>query len=331
MAVVVHPEFVIETRRAVDDKFASAMEDLSLIAHVGDSRYRDEPAKAVMNLRNIDECFHTDIQSELRTIEGMLRRQQLEGTWYKEHDEGMAAATPEERDEAMREWVDEQLTKSDGSVSCALPASPSQKVRNGIAKVDHRSPATISRRMGRPGTVGDKVQCSDGQIGVVKRVRDGEVVVELEDGARLTLGVNECEVVEKAHPAKAVVAARPAQLRRPYSGPAHKSGTVESELSGLFSRVEEAGDKPGFLTSSERKKGIEDRKAAHISKMPSKRTEKPDQAEPKQLTASKTAASTSRFMDVHTKSTEAESQSRRTAVEKKRREFQEKIPQGKKA
>jgi len=324
MAVVVHPDLAIETRRAVDDKYACAMEDLSLIAHVGDKRYMDEPAKAVENLRQIDDCFHTDIQGELRAIEQLLRRQQLESQWESEVSEGDKEA-----------WIDEQLQSYDATtVSCALPASPSQRVRKGLARVDHQSPAQGSweRRVNRPAAVGDVVEVTTGDrvvSGVVKAIRPrNEVVVETEEGD-LRASQAETRVLEKGHPARAVVAGNVAKPRRAYSGPV--KAVESSELSVLFSRHDPEA-RPGFLNPDSRKQMIQDRKAAHISKMPPKRAPKTqgEPPNPKQLTAKKTQASTSKFMDVHTKAPSFE-QSRRSEVEKNRQKFLDKKPSSAKA
>lgn len=316
MAVVVHPDLAIETRRAVDDKYACAMEDLSLIAHVGDKRYMDEPAKAVENLRQIDECFHTDIQTELRAIELLLRRQQLEGQWESEVSEG----------QDKEEWIEEQLQSYDATVSCALPASPSQRVRKGLARVDHQSPAGLRPPRGGTAAVGDTVEVMTDEVvlsGIVKAIRPrNEVVVETEDG-EVKAPQAAVRVLEKGHPAKAVVAGQVQKPRRAYSGPV--KAVESSELSVLFSQHDPAA-RPSFLNPDSRKQAIQDRKAAHISKMPPKRPTKAqgEAPNPKQLTARKTAASQSKFMDIHNK--ESTSVSRRSEVEKNRQIFLDKKP-----
>eukprot|EP00659_Diplonema_papillatum_P011506 gene11506-17715_t len=98
---------VIGQRREVQRKYDETLFHLALVKHVGNVSYGDEPMKSLKQLKHHDATFDTDIASELHQIELRLRQQKLEQQWRKE-GRGQDLH-PDEVDNAMQQWVKEQL------------------------------------------------------------------------------------------------------------------------------------------------------------------------------------------------------------------------------
>eukprot|EP01062_Namystynia_karyoxenos_P051260 TRINITY_DN40176_c0_g1_i1.p1 TRINITY_DN40176_c0_g1~~TRINITY_DN40176_c0_g1_i1.p1 ORF type:complete len:424 (+),score=145.54 TRINITY_DN40176_c0_g1_i1:98-1369(+) len=301
MALVVSdPVQQIDTRREIHDKFAEAMVDLSLVSHVGDPRYEEEPAKAIQRMREVDQTFHTDIQSEIQAIELRLRRQQLEGQWVRDHQHDPGEHAEEEKEA----WVEDQLHRAGGGVNCKLPQYTPQVGRGGTSTLGAGGLTTNEAFSTTVESRAEKLQVHDrvsvgGRVGTIQRFRGEHADISWEDGDSSTVETRNCSLIGKAHPAKVVTSLPPARQRRPYSGPAPHSQQGASELSALFSQ-EGSGSSPGWVRPppQNRRQQVEEKKKQYSSKMPSKRDPAyvDPQGSPKRRIG---PAGASRFMQVH--------------------------------
>eukprot|EP01065_Artemidia_motanka_P001212 TRINITY_DN1055_c1_g1_i1.p1 TRINITY_DN1055_c1_g1~~TRINITY_DN1055_c1_g1_i1.p1 ORF type:complete len:420 (+),score=153.41 TRINITY_DN1055_c1_g1_i1:66-1262(+) len=291
MALASEEMLRIDQGRRVHDKYVDAMDDLSLVAHVGDSRYGDLPQTALERMRQSDDVFHTDISEEMTAIEERLQRRQLENVWIRESDEGTQALSTEEAELAMTAWVDEQMAQRASTVSCRLPASSPPRGSQGAAP---RVQLGTGGRVQAPAGLHDVVAVSGQHGEVVKRSGDTCEVL-FDDGSTALMQASVCEVVERAHPAKAILSKRQSSGRRPYSGTSSGSKTGrESELQGLFSRAGQVSS-PGFLKPGTQRELVEQKRNLHRSMIPAKHE---TGATPKR-SRSKLAGVQPRYMKVH--------------------------------
>eukprot|EP01062_Namystynia_karyoxenos_P063991 TRINITY_DN56840_c0_g1_i1.p2 TRINITY_DN56840_c0_g1~~TRINITY_DN56840_c0_g1_i1.p2 ORF type:complete len:471 (+),score=122.34 TRINITY_DN56840_c0_g1_i1:66-1415(+) len=243
---------LVDTRRSVQDKYTDVTEDLTLVSHVGNDRYGEEPRLALGRLKQFDEAFHTSIASELSAIEQHLRRHKLEREW-----EDLQGRCGEGDAGEMQRWVDAELAQGRGGVRCRLPrpritARPSRpgQARSRMAEEGTMENRAFVERINSRDQgnlhVQDRV-CVGGRAGTLERVC-GRLceIVWADDGTRSTgVELRNCTLLRRGHPAAHIIAAAsPARSSRPASVPRARSAPRSgppSRLSALFSMKGQPG------------------------------------------------------------------------------------------
>eukprot|EP01061_Rhynchopus_euleeides_P004886 TRINITY_DN14087_c0_g1_i2.p1 TRINITY_DN14087_c0_g1~~TRINITY_DN14087_c0_g1_i2.p1 ORF type:complete len:433 (+),score=178.76 TRINITY_DN14087_c0_g1_i2:93-1391(+) len=268
---------LIEQRREVRDKFNELLYRLEVIKRLGEPSFGDNPEQYLRSMKIDDATFNTDIPSELRRIEVLLREQKLEQQWKKE---GRGAGLGDEQ-QAMQDWVHGQLEQGAASeVQLKLPykAKLNTHMDATIAnKNDDYETSLLERDQQAHKGPGDRVQYN-GRNAMVLKVARGMCEVRWDkkdpEGEETSMvPASEVYLLSKAHPALAITA-ESRTVERYLRG--RQRNTAQSTLASLFSDPD--GSTPAFLqtgTDGSRRAVVERSQRERRSKMMIARTPQP--------------------------------------------------------